>query len=91
MLEVKLSARHVLALPKPVSAFCLQGAGIVWPTRIGKLELNLCQVRLRCVGHASHLCVHYCAARVYIDSITCTEQPASFLKRRRRFSMLCRC
>lgn len=25
----------------------LQGAGIVWPTKIGKLELNLCQVLAR--------------------------------------------
>ncbi len=25
----------------------LQGAGIVWPTKIGKLELNLCKVLAR--------------------------------------------
>lgn len=30
----------------PPAALHSQGAGIVWPTRIGKLELNLCQVRL---------------------------------------------
>ena len=27
-----------------LAGWCLQGAGIVWPTRIGKLELNACQV-----------------------------------------------
>jgi hypothetical protein len=33
----------VVWLPPLLPAF-LQGAGIVWPTRIGKLELNACQV-----------------------------------------------
>ena len=30
--------------PARSSSATLQGAGIVWPTRIGKLELNACQV-----------------------------------------------
>lgn len=33
---------HTIAPP-----LTLQGAGIVWPTKIGKLELNLCQVLAR--------------------------------------------
>lgn len=35
---------RLVALAKLSLAHFLQGAGIVWPTRIGKLELNVCQV-----------------------------------------------
>lgn len=30
-----------------LSPFSPQGAGVVWPTAIGKLELNVCQVLAR--------------------------------------------